>query len=113
MIDMKKPLRILAFLLVGTLATMVRAETKAYPVPWIARESVHPYVEFTDLPGAGTVRIYTVSGEEVISLPVATGQSSLKWFVVNSSGRKAASGVYYYLVEGNGAKTRGKLVVIR
>ena len=58
-------------------------------------------------------KIYTVAGEEVANLPIATGEISKQWTVVNSSGKKLASGVYLYLIEGNGVEAKGKIVVIR
>jgi len=96
----------------GFLASISYAETRAFPVPWVAKESP-PNIVFTDLPGSGNIKIFTVSGEEVISLPIQPGQNQLSWSVINSAGRKVASGVYFYLVEGSETETKGKLVVIR
>jgi len=89
-----------------------QAETRAFPVPWNAKQS-GPNITFTDLPGSGNIRIYTVSGEEVTNISIAPGTNQLSWPVTNSSGRKVASGVYFYVVQGGGAETHGKLVVIR
>ncbi len=97
---------------IGILASVSHAETRAYPVPWVATDSP-PYIVFTDLPGSGNIRIFTVAGDEVISLPIQPGQNQLTWPVVNSTGHKVASGVYFYLIDGNGTETKGKLVVIR
>jgi hypothetical protein len=109
---MKRSNMILAAFFVSLFAPTLRAETRAYPVPWVATNSP-PYIVFTDLPGAGTIKIYTVAGDEVANLTIASGQNQLTWPVVNASGRKLASGVYFYLIEGNGTETKGKLVVIR
>ncbi|MBV9079551.1 MAG: T9SS type A sorting domain-containing protein [Elusimicrobia bacterium] len=98
-------------ILVLLFAPTLHAETRAYPVPWVAKDNTD--IVFTDLPGAGSIKIFTVSGEEVTTLPIAQGQNQLHWSVVNSSGRKLSSGVYFYLVDGNGGETKGKLVVIR
>jgi hypothetical protein len=107
------PLRTGTVLAIGLLfASSLHAEVRAYPVPWVAKES-GPNIVFTDLPGSGNIRIFTVSGEEVVNLPIPAGANQLPWGVVNSSGRKVASGVYFFLVEGAGAETKGKLIVIR
>jgi hypothetical protein len=79
----------------------------------VASSSPNPYIAFTDLPGAGTIKIFSVAGDEVATLPIPAGDNTVKWFVTNGSGRKVASGVYFYLVQGNGTETKGKLVVIR
>ena len=101
-----------ASLLLIAAGAAARAETRAYPVPWNAKQS-GPNIVFTDLPGSGNIRIFTVSGEEVINISIPAGTNQLAWSVVNSSGRRVASGVYFYLVQGGGTETRGKLVVIR
>ena len=95
----------------GLFASVSIAETRAYPVPFVAKDDTD--IVFTDLPGSGNIRIFTVSGDEVTTLPIPPGQNILHWPVTNSSGKKVASGVYFYLVDGAGTETRGKLVVIR
>lgn len=110
---MKTSILLLALVSLAVFAPVSRAETRAYPVPWVATDSGVPDITFTDLPGSGNIRIFTVSGDEVISLPIQPGQNTLSWRVVNASGRRVASGVYFYLVEGGGTETKGKLVVIR
>ena len=109
---MKRSSLIFAAFSVALLASAGHAETRAYPVPWVATNSP-PNIVFTDLPGSGNIRIFTVAGDEVASLSIQPGQNTLSWPVTNSSGRKLASGVYFYLVEGGGTETKGKLVVIR
>ena len=110
---MTKKIIIASLLILGTAgASVLRAETRAYPVPWLAKQS-GPNIIFTDLPGSGNIKIFTVAGEEVVNLTIPPGTNQLTWAVTNSSGRKVASGVYYFLVEGGGAETKGKLIVIR
>ena len=101
-----------AVFLIGFGAANLRAETRAFPVPWLAKES-GPNITFTDLPGSGNIRIYTVAGEEVTNLTIPAGANLLQWPVTNASGRRVASGVYFFLVDGGGAQTKGKLIVIR
>lgn len=110
---MTKRILIAATLVLAAAAvSALHAETRAYPVPWLARES-GPNIIFTDLPGSGNIKIFTVAGEEVTDLTIPPGTNQLSWPVTNASGRKVASGVYYFLVQGGGEETKGKLIVIR
>ena len=103
---------LISIAIIACAAAPLRAETRAFPVPWVARQS-GPNITFTDLPGSGNIKIFTVAGEEVVNLPIPSGTSQLSWPVINSSGRKLASGVYFYHVEGSGSDKKGKLIVIR
>jgi len=88
------------------------AEPHAYPVPFVAKK--HQKIYFNELPGAGEIKIFTVSGEEVARIPVSASEGGQKeWTVTNSSGEKVATGVYLFLVDAGGQKFTGKLVVIR
>lgn len=89
------------------------AKPYAYPVPFVQRNPDHTKIYFRDLPGAGTVRVITITGDEVISLPIPVGVGQIEWNVRNSSGKPIATGVYFYEVEAAGQQTVGKLVVIR
>jgi hypothetical protein len=93
-------------------ASFAAAAPHAYPVPYV--ESRHGNViNFIELPGEGTIKIFTITGEEIASIALSPGQNSYPWPVTNGSGKKLATGVYIYLIEGAGTKTDGKLVVIR
>src|SRR5687767_149281 len=87
------PLRtgtILGFLALTLIfAASLHAEVRAFPVPWRAKEGP-PVITFTDLPGAGNIKIFTVAGEEVVNLTIPAGINQLPWPVVNASGRKVA-----------------------
>ena len=68
-------------------------------------------IRFTNLPGYGKIKIYTLSGELVRELPVALVTET--WDVKNTDGKLVASGVYIWeATAGSGRKT-GKLVVIK
>lgn len=72
-------------------------------------------ITFTNLPSYGTMRIYTLGGDKVRSLDVASAQlnSQVSWDVRNSDGEQVASGVYIWeIVAGKNRKT-GKLIVIK
>jgi hypothetical protein len=77
-------------------------------------------VEFHNLPAdRGTIRIYTVAGDLVQTLPFdgRKGIGSMKWDLVSRSGQDITSGIYIFSVETdtNDAFKRkiGKFVVIR
>lgn len=90
----------------------------AYPVPFrpnagnAARYGTWAQgIRFTNLPGYGRVRIYTLGGQLVRELAV-TGVTET-WDIKNSGGALVASGVYLWeAAAGDGRKT-GKLVIIK
>jgi len=89
------------------------AEPHAFPVPFVSKQ--HTSIFFSDLPGPGNIKIFTISGEEVIDLPIPPGQGQIEWPgpLTNSAGEKVATGVYLFVVDADGKKSTGKLVVIR
>ncbi len=107
---MKKITMLLGLILAA--ATTVFAEPHAFPVPCVVNRD-GPVIHFTDLPNEGTVKIFTITGDEVRSLNIPTGLATVDWDLLTSEGKKAATGVYIYLVEGGGSKTDGKIIVIR
>lgn len=97
----------------AALKSLVFAETYAYPVPYVEKQSPSQNITFKELPGEGTIKIFTVSGEEVKNLDVANGQLTRPWDLTNNSGERVATGVYFYQVNAGGKRSSGKLVVIR
>jgi hypothetical protein len=88
------------------------AEPHAFPNPFVGKN--HTNITFTDLPGSGWIKIFTINGEEVASLRLSPGELTKQWDVTNSAGKKLASGVYLYFINPeNGPENEGKLVVIR
>src|SRR5262245_40597143 len=105
-------MRKLALFLLGlSLAGQIGAAPHAFPVPFVARD--HTQISFTDLPGTGSIDIYTINGEKVIHLPIAPGEAIKHWPVTNDDGKKVATGVYLYIIKGGSQETTGKLVIIR
>jgi hypothetical protein len=88
-------------------------EPHAYPVPYVHKDASPKEIFFKDLPGEGTVKIFTVAGDEVRSLVIPMGQGQIRWDVKNASGKLVASGVYIYEIDAAGQQKTGKLVVIR
>ncbi|KAF0126539.1 MAG: hypothetical protein FD189_966 [Elusimicrobia bacterium] len=71
-----------------------------------------------ELLSAGTLRInaYTVSGalvKTIYSGPVPAGKGTVEWDGRNSSGGKAASGIYYIKAEGPGLDAVEKVAIVR
>ncbi|MDQ7771929.1 MAG: FlgD immunoglobulin-like domain containing protein [Elusimicrobiales bacterium] len=66
--------------------------------------------------GTLTINAYTVSGalvKTIYSGPVPAGKGTVEWDGTNSSGGKAASGIYYIKAEGPGLDTVEKVAIVR
>jgi hypothetical protein len=104
---------IAATLLLLAAAPLVHAEDPhAFPNPFVDGRNNDGTIAFTPLPDSGTIKIYTIDGLEVRSLSIVHGGIT-SWDTKNGAGKKVASGVYYFRVNGGGHETVGKLVVIR
>lgn len=88
------------------------AKPYAFPVPFVPKKN-QQYIFFKDLPGPGTIKIYTITGEEVISLRITEDNDLPHWDTKNTSGKLVASGVYLYRIDTGNDVTMGKLVIIR
>lgn len=100
-------------LLLG-LALTVHADPHAYPVPYVEKDHKGQGINFVELPASGTIKIFTINGEEVARLDIPQSAGIREWKpVVNSSGKTVQTGVYLYLVDGDNRQFTGKLVVIR
>jgi hypothetical protein len=85
---------------------------RAYPNPWRADRGYAQQINFDQLAGNTTIKIFTISGHLVRTL--TTGNSSTTWDLNNDSGDRVASGIYIYLVTNDqGQEARGKVAVIR
>jgi thermitase len=85
-----------------------------YPNPWDIRNpnySSQKKVTISNVPSNATVKIFTLSGVWIKTL--APQNSQAIWDLTNDSGQDVASGLYIYLVTGNGNKIRGKIALIR
>lgn len=90
---------------------------KSRAFPTLFKPSVgHDRITFRGMTKNAVIRIYTLSGQLVITLRKTDGNSEdYIWFPVsNAAGRPLASGVYLYEIEGdNNAKSRGKFMVVK
>lgn len=90
---------------------------RAYPNPWKpGRGGTFDAagVTFDGLPASALIQIFTIAGELVRELQVTAADAGVKvWDGRNTSGAKAASGVYIVLVRADGKKKALKLGVER
>jgi hypothetical protein len=95
--------------------TMVNSDLSAvrvFPDPWRADLHAGKSITFDNLSDNSTVKLYTVSGHWIKTLPLSS--SSVAWDLTNDKGDKVASGIYLYLITTDqGAKKTGKLAVIK
>jgi hypothetical protein len=69
---------------------------------------------FENLSRDTDIRIFSLTGEEVVRLRESSGSGKCLWDARNASGETVASGVYVYLVTApGGQKKEGKLAIIR
>jgi hypothetical protein len=108
----------------STLAAPDLLGVTVIPNPYIANapwdEPGRRKIQFVNLTGEATVRIYTVGGDLVRKLdhPVAgapANQGSVDWDLKNADGRLVEPGIYIYQVEvpGGVADVVGRLVIVR
>jgi len=95
--------------------TMVPADlssVRVYPNPWRSDRHGGKLVTFDNLAINSTIKIFTVSGHWVKTLP--TSSTSVTWDLTNDSGDKVASGLYVYLITSDGGqKKTGQIGVIK
>jgi len=86
-----------------------------YPNPFKPNSGLgHTVINFDGLTEDAVVEIYTLSGKLLNELSVRVNPGKIEWDGRNSSGEKAASGVYYYLIkDGRNDPARGRLAIIR
>lgn len=70
-------------------------------------------VTFTRLTLRATVHVFTVSGEKVKTVEKNNNIDSVGWDLRNEAGQKVASGLYLYVVKGEGSAKKGKIIVVR
>ena len=102
--------------------TLVAADlngVRVYPNPWRSDKHQGRSITFDNLTVNTTVKLFTVSGHHVKTLP--TSSTVVTWDLTNDSGDKVASGLYVYLITtgdsggygGSGQKKTGKVAVIK
>lgn len=71
-------------------------------------------ISFTRLTVKCDIKVYTVSGEEVITINKNSNLDTEPWDLRNKYGQKVSSGLYIFFVKGSDGSTRtGKILIIR
>jgi len=70
-------------------------------------------VNFTRLTQRATIKIFTISGEKVRTIEKNDSIDSKGWNLRNEAGSIVASGLYLYVVTGEGTSKTGKIVIVR
>lgn len=98
----------------GVLARPDLETAHAFPIPYRPSRG-HDRITFRGLTVSATIRVYTLSGQLVRTLFKSDGSTQdLVWYpVTDEQGRNAASGVYFYVIEGDSGRKTGKLMIIR
>ncbi|MBI4396671.1 MAG: Ig-like domain-containing protein, partial [Elusimicrobia bacterium] len=98
--------------IIGAPATDL-SEAYAYPVPFKTSLG-HKEIVFNNLSSVANIKIYTLNGELVKELKENDGDGMLIWSpVANSSGEPLGSDVFFYIIENNQQKKKGKLIIVR
>lgn len=99
------------FAIIGAAPSADISNVRVFPNPFLPGQG-HTQVNIVNLPSGASLRLYTLAGELVDRLDgTAAGQAA--WNGRNSSGRAAASGVYFLVVEGAGGRRVLKVAVER
>jgi subtilisin family serine protease len=89
---------------------------QVFPQPWEVGDSSSRYwanaLSFTGLPSGARVRVFTLTGEQVIDGTASAG-GVFTWDGNTRFGRRAASGTYYATIDAGGARLVRRVVVIR
>ncbi|RKX19842.1 MAG: hypothetical protein DRP35_07050, partial [Candidatus Zixiibacteriota bacterium] len=90
---------------------------KAVPNPYYLYSSYdasvfNRQIRFTNLPEECTIRIFSLSGDQVAKIEKDNPETWTNWDILNTGGIPLASGIYVYLVEAPGFGQKvGKLAI--
>src|SRR5581483_903623 len=87
----------------------ITMHVSVYPNPWRVDRDSQEQVTFAGLAANSTVKIFTVSGQWVKTLPLSSDKVS--WDLTNDAGQRVASGIYLYVVKAGDSLARGKFAV--
>ncbi|MDD3628140.1 MAG: T9SS type A sorting domain-containing protein, partial [bacterium] len=79
---------------------------QTYPNP--AKEKVL----FDRLPKDACITIYTITGQEVITL-YANGSNQVEWRLLNKANRKVSAGIYFYVIVSEKGEKKGKIAITK
>jgi hypothetical protein len=81
------------------------------PVPFKSTSGLGG-ITFRKLNPGTKIRLFTTDGHLVQTFTIGSQTDQQPWDLTNSNGARVASGVYLYVIENNGQKKEGKLVLI-
>lgn len=91
--------------------------TRSRAFPTLFKPSLgHDRLTFRGLTKNAAIRIYTLSGQHIITLNKTDGNSEdYVWHpVLSEAGRPLSSGVYFYQIDGDsGSRFKGKFMIIK
>ncbi len=104
-----------SILMEGDTPALVPGQTtmrNAYPNPFkaIGGTTIEVGVKEND---GGSVTIYNVIGQEVISFPVTPGYNNINWNGQSSRGKVCPTGIYFYKLSTNSSNQTRKLLIIK
>jgi hypothetical protein len=73
----------------------------------------HTGITFTELTDSVRIRIVSIAGDLVFDREFENTGGICSWDAANNAGKPLASGVYFYLITGEGRTKTGKLSIIR
>jgi hypothetical protein len=76
------------------------------------KEAFDGKLKFRELPPSAKIKIINLAGEKIIE-GFANDAGEWDWKGVDESGNRVASGLYIYILEANGERKCGKIVLIR
>ncbi|MBI5744283.1 MAG: T9SS type A sorting domain-containing protein [Elusimicrobia bacterium] len=83
-----------------------------YPNPCSLRDNCNG-VTFTRLTLHTDIKIYTISGEKVRTIEKNSNIDSTGWDLRTDGGETVSSGLYLYVIKGEGSVKQGKIIVVR
>jgi len=111
--------------------TLRPGTVRVVPNPWCAsRDSQHfagetrdtnidvakgwSRVVFANLPSKATIRIYTVDGDLIRTIPHPMKEGgATRWDLITDTDQYAVSGIYIFVVESDVGTDVGKIIIIR
>jgi hypothetical protein len=84
-----------------------------FPNPCPLSDPAIPGPTFGGLTPLATIRIYTPEGALIRTLRETNGDGGITWNGRNEQGVRVGSGVYLYLIEGEGEQRIGRFALIR
>jgi hypothetical protein len=94
------------------ISTPTWSDIIVYPNPITKKDSVNKVFTFFLIPSStATLKVYTLDGRLVKTITKNDNTDKMVWDLNNDKGSSIASGIYLYVITGNGGNKKGKLAV--